>query len=122
MAVSLATEKWSPTGLTSLVEHWLVAHEIFEKDRAHLKRVMTVKYETLISQPLPTLTTIYRFLGLDPHPTTFEATSEHNKKYFAQWRALASDPHSSASIQECIERYETRVRAFGYSLQDLDLV
>jgi len=38
VAVSLATEKWSPTGLVSLVEHWLVAHETFEKDRAHLRR------------------------------------------------------------------------------------
>ena len=81
---------------------------------------MTVNYETLISQPLPTLTTIYQFLGVEPHPTTFEATSEHNKKYFAQWRALAKDPQSSASIQECIDRFETRARAFGYSLKDLE--
>jgi sulfotransferase family protein len=123
VAVSLATEKWSPTGLPSLVEHWLVAHETFEKDRPHLKRVMTVKYETLISQPLPTLTTIYKFLGLEPHPTTtFEATSTHNDKYFAQWRKLGQDPQSSAAIQECIDKYEARVRAFGYSLQDLNLL
>jgi len=122
VAVSLATEKWSPTGMVSLVEHWLVAHETFEKDRPHLRRVMTVKYETLISQPYPTLSIIYKFLGLDPHPTTFEATSEHNKKYFAQWRELAQNPETSASIAECISRFEPRVRAFGYSLQDLDLV
>ena len=120
VAVSLATEKWSPTGLSSLVDHWLVAHEVFEKDRPHLKRVMTVKYETLISQPLPSLTTIYEFLGLDPHPTTFQATSEHNNKYFAQWRALAADPQSSGVIQECIDKYESRANAFGYSLKDLD--
>ena len=122
VAVSLATEKWSPTGLPSLVEHWLVAHETFEKDRPHLRRVMTVKYEKLISQPFATISTIYEFLGLAPHPTTFEATSEHNKKYFAQWRALAQDPQSSAGIQQLIDKYETRVRAFGYSLRDLDLV
>jgi hypothetical protein len=104
VAVSLATEKWSPTGLASLVEHWLVAHE------------------TLISQPFAVISTIYKFLGLDPHPTTFEATSEHNKKYFAQWLALAKDPQSSAVIQDCIDRFEGRVRAFGYSLQDLELL
>ena len=108
--------------MVSLVEHWLVAHEAFEKDRPHLKRVMSVKYETLISQPPPTLTTIYKFLGLEPHPTTFEATSEHNKKYFATWRALAEDPQTKATIQECIDKFEPRVRAFGYSLQDLDLL
>ena len=120
VAVSLATEKWSPTGYKSLVEHWLVAHETFEKDRTHLSRVMTVKYENLISQPFDTLSIIYRFLGLEPHPTTFEATSEHNQRYFSKWLALAKDPQTSAAIQECVDLYETRVRAFGYSLQDLE--
>ena len=122
VAVALATEKWSPTGLTSLVEHWLVAHEIFEKDRPHLRRVMTIKYENLIAQPFAAISTVYKFLGLSPHPTTFEATSEHNKKYFARWLTLAQDAQSSASVQECIDRFETRVRAFGYSLQDLELL
>ena len=122
VAVSLATEKWSPTGVVSLVEHWLVAHETFEKDRPHLKRVTTIKYEKLISAPYETISTIYKFLGLEPHPTTFQATSEHNKKYFAQWNKLAKDPQSSASVQECIDKFEPRVQAFGYSLKDLDLV
>ena len=119
VAVSLATEKWSPTGLNSLLEHWLVAHETFEADRPHLRRVMTIKYETLVSEPVSTLGAIYEFLGLPPHPTTFQATTEHNQRYFAQWLDLAKDPPSSASIQECISRHETRVRSFGYSLQDL---
>jgi len=100
----------------------LIAHDTFDKDRPHLRRVMTVKYETLISQPFATLSTVYKFLGLDPHPTTFEASSEHNKKYFGQWLALAKDPESSASIHQCIDKYEARVRAFGYSLQDLELL
>jgi len=119
VAVSLATEKWSPTGLNSLLEHWLVAHETFEKDRPHLRRVMTIQYETLVSEPVATLAAIYEFLGLRPHPTTFQATNEHNQRYFAQWHDLAKDPASSASIQECITRHEARVRTFGYSLQDL---
>jgi hypothetical protein len=121
VAVSLATEKWNPTGLASLVEHWLVAHQTFEKDRPHLRRAMSVKYESLISQPSDTIGTIYKFLGLEPHPTTFEVTAEHNRKYFAQWAARAQDPQWSASLQECIDRFEPRVRAFGYSLQDLEL-
>ena len=120
VAVSLATEKWSPTGLNSLMEHWLVAHETFEKDRPHLGRVMSIKYETLVSEPAPTLGAIYDFLGLPPHPTTFQASGEHNQRYFVQWQTLANDPQSSGVIQECIARHESRVSAFGYSLQDLD--
>jgi hypothetical protein len=34
---------------------------------------------------------------------------------------MAKDPETSASVEEWIARYETRVRAFGYSLQDLDM-
>jgi hypothetical protein len=120
VAVSLATEKWSPTGMDSLIEHWLVAHETFEADRPHLRRVMTVKYETMVSEPAATLRDIYAFLGADPHGTTFKPTTEHNQKYFAQWYELEKNPQTSASIQECIAKHEKRVAAFGYSLQDLE--
>jgi Sulfotransferase domain len=122
VAVSLATEKqWRSSGLMALMEHWLVAHEILRGDLPYLKRAMIVRYETLISEPGATLATIYRFLGLEPHSTTFKATSEHNQKYFEQWRALARDPETRETIREGIDKYETRVRAFEYSLQDLSL-
>src|SRR5690242_6170796 len=42
VAVSLATEKWSPTGFSSLIENWLAAHETFEADRPHLRHVMSI--------------------------------------------------------------------------------
>lgn len=121
VAVSLATEKWSPTGLPSLIEHWLVAHETYQADRSHLRRVMTIKYETLVSEPASTLREIYAFLGVAPHPTTFAASTEHNQRYFAQWSALAKNPETSRVIDQCVERWETRVRAFGYSLADLEV-
>ena len=121
VAVSLATEKWSPSGMDSLVAHWLVAHETFETDRSQLQRVMTIKYETLVSKPAATLRNIYEFLGIEMHPTTFQATTEHNQKYFARWRELARDPESAPHIQQCIDHHEERVRAFGYSLRDIDM-
>jgi hypothetical protein len=121
VAVSLATTKWSTRSLDSLIEHWLVAHEILREDLPHLQNGMTVKYETLIAEPEATLGEIYAFLGVPPHGTTFEATTEHNQRYFAQWRDMAKNPETSASVQEWIARYETRVRAFRYSLQDLDM-
>lgn len=121
VAVALATEKWSPTGLPSLIEHWLVAHETFEQDRPHLRHVMALKYETLVSDPLPILQQIYAFLGIEPHPTTFAASTEHNQRYFAQWNELAKNPETRPVIEQCIDRWETRARAFGYSLKDLDV-
>jgi hypothetical protein len=121
VAVSLATEKWSSTALNSLVEHWLVAHETFEQDRPHLRHIMVVKYENMVADPAGTLPVIYKFLGLETAPTTFEPTTEHNQRYFAKWNELAKNPETSGVIQDCIARYETRVNAFGYSLKDLDL-
>jgi hypothetical protein len=121
VAVSLATEKWSSTALNSLVEHWLVAHETFEIDRPHLKRIMVVKYEHMVADPAGLLPTIYSFLDLKTAPTTFEPTTEHNQRYFAKWNALAKDPETAKVIEECIERYEPRVQKFGYSLRDLEV-
>ena len=121
VAVSLATTKWSTRSLDSLIEHWLVAHEIAEADRLHLERAQTVKYETLIAEPETTLRKIYAGLGVEPHPTTFEATTEHNQRYFAQWTDMAQNPDMRDTVQEWVARYEPRVRAFGYSLQDLDM-
>jgi Sulfotransferase family len=120
VAVTLATEKWSPTGLNSLMEHWLVAHEIFEKDRPYLQRVMTLKHEALVSDPNAVLRQISDFLGVEPHHTTFQATSEHNQKYFTQWQELALNPETRDVIQDCIARYGPRVEALGYSLLDLE--
>jgi len=121
VAVSLATTKWSTRSLDSLIEHWLVAQETFETDRPHLQRVMTVKYETLVEEPAATLRKIYAFLGVAPRETSFQATTEHNQRYFAQWLEMAKNSQAGASIQEWSARYETRVRAFGYSLQDLEM-
>jgi predicted component of type VI protein secretion system len=121
VAVTLAPEKWSPTGFHSLVDHWLAAHEIFEQDRPRLKHCLTVKHEALASDPTATLRQICGFLELQPHETSFQASTQHNEKYFAQWRELAKNPETSATIKECVTRFEPRVRKFGYSLEDLEM-
>lgn len=119
VAVSLATTKWNPRSLDSLVEHWVVAHEIFQADRPHLQRVMTVSYETLAEQPAAALAKVYAFLGVAPHPTSFAATTEHNQRYFAQWLEQLQDPQTGPSMRAWIARYQPRVRPFGYSLENL---
>jgi hypothetical protein len=75
----------------------------------------------MVSEPAPVLREIYAFLGVPPHPTSFEATTEHNQRYFAQWSELRKNPETSRVIEQCIDRWEARVRAFGYSLQDLEV-
>jgi hypothetical protein len=121
VAVSLATTKWSHRSLDQLIEHWLVAHEIYTSDVPRLRHSMAVKYEALIADPPGELRKIYEFLGVLPHPTTFEATTEHNERYFAQWKDMKENPETSAAVHEWIARFEPRARAFGYSFEDLEM-
>jgi hypothetical protein len=121
VAVSLATTKWSHRSLDQLLEHWMVAHEVYTSDVPHLKHSMAVKYEALIADPPGELRKIYQFLGVEPHPTTFQATTEHNQRYFAQWQDMLKSPESGPAVREWIARLEPRARAFGYSLEDLNL-
>lgn len=114
VAVSFATQKWSKTSLSSLLRHWLAAHELFEADRPSLERVHVVSYEHLVTRTQECLDSVYAFLGLEPQPTTFEARADGNEPYFARWRKL------SGLRRALLERrFERGVSRFGYSLADV---
>jgi Sulfotransferase family len=114
IAVSFATQKWSKTSLSSLLRHWLAAHELFEGDRAGLERVLVVSYEHLVTRTQECLDSVYAFIGLEPQPTTFEAHADGNEPYFTRWREL------SGLRRALLERrFERRVSRFGYSLADV---
>lgn len=113
-AVSIATQKWSKTSLSSLLRHWVEAHELFEADRPRLERVCVVSYEHLVTRTQECLDSVYTFLGLEPQPTTFEARPDGNEPYFARWRELSS---IRRSVLE--RRFERRISRFGYSLADV---
>jgi hypothetical protein len=45
VAVACATQKWSHTSWTTLIHHWVAAHEIMLADSAHVSRVHVIRYE-----------------------------------------------------------------------------
>ena len=51
VATSLATHKWSGTGIYSLINHWVHAHKIMLNDLIHLKNYAVIKYESFINNP-----------------------------------------------------------------------
>ena len=120
VAVTFATQKWSGTAVETLLEHWLLCHERYEADKDCIDRLHTLKYEELIMDPEQRLAQIYEFLNLDPVPHGQVVEQGVNDKYFQRWRDTMSD--SSARTNRIISRYEARVRAFGYSLEELDRV
>lgn len=117
--VTLATKKWRPRrSLYSLLEHWFVCHERFQKDKSHLHRVMTIKYEDFVAHPAALLDEVWRFLDVAPLPhIQQEVRTNINEKYFARWQALERGLLSRFYVRVMIKQFEARAAAFGYSLK-----
>jgi Sulfotransferase family len=117
IAVSYATQKWSETSLESLLEHWLVCHEIFVADAPHIERLMLVRYEDFVAEPAGVVGGIQRALGLEPSGSAFKARTGINDDYFKRWQARLR-PRQKRENQELAQRFEERTNRFGYSLTD----
>lgn len=119
VAVTCATEKWRPKdGIDRLLEHWVVCHERFEADRPHLHRSTVVRYEELVTDPERVLAELFRFVGVEPVPAGEPVHSRINGKYFERWEELRRGFFSRSRLRRATERFEDRVRAFGYSLHE----
>jgi len=105
--------------LSSLIEHWLHCHGLFEHDRPHLKNVLTIRYEDLIQDTPSSLSRIYQFLGLSLHDGQ-ALNSQGNEHYFAAWRKLAESRTPPKIYDRLVANYENRVRHYGYSLSHCD--
>jgi hypothetical protein len=114
--VALATQKWSRTSLSSLLDHWLVSHTILREDKVHLERVLTLRFEDFIRNPHDTLGVVLRFLELDAFDFSGDIRADANERYFRRWkRRDAKWPY-----RRLLDRkFESRVNDFGYSLRDL---
>ena len=93
IAVSLATHKWSGTGIHSLIHHWLVAHQLMREDLRHLERALVITYESLVQDSPGTLRAVERFLGLPAHTYNTSLRSSSNAEYDRKWQTtfLASE-------------------------------
>jgi hypothetical protein len=115
IAVSYATQKWSETSLESLLEHWLVCHDIFLEDAPHIERLALVRYEDLVADPAGVVGRVQERLGLAPSGAAFKARSGINDEYFKRWSARLR-PLQRRQHMELARRYEERANRFGYSL------
>jgi hypothetical protein len=128
LAVSYATQKWyrryriNWRGFPRIFEHWLVCHELFREDRKRLQRVFVVKYEEFVADPYRWVGDMYHFLGLKDFSMSQEIMSGVNNRYFNLWRKSLSGIVSGRRNRKIVERFEGRVRCFGYSLTDLDWI
>jgi hypothetical protein len=118
IAVACATQKWSWTSYTSLVEHWLVCHERLEQDALHLPRLHVLRYEDFVTEPDARLAGVYRFLGLEPMPSGLTVQMTINEAYFTRWAGNRWNPLKRYDADRAVERFEERVSRFGYSMRE----
>lgn len=88
VATSIATYKWSGTGIYSLLHHWVRAHEIMRDDLPFLDRALVVSYEGLMAEPAAILRHIEDFIGLKNHNYRTGFNQDMNAKYFSSWQTL----------------------------------
>jgi hypothetical protein len=132
IAVACATQKWSGSRPHQLIRHWIVAHEMFAGDAAHLRDLMVVHYEDMVADPDECFGRVFSFLGLDD-PAPGRATGQPaaagdarshlhpregiNERYFASWDDRRRRQPKRLYLDLVEHRYERRANRFGYSLR-----
>jgi hypothetical protein len=129
VTVALSTRKWTRllsrnprkfATLSMLVEHWLLAHQLFALDRPHLRRVHVVRYEELVAVPEKTLAGVQQFLGLEETIPSGLIQPTHSAHYQAQWDALQSSLRPGAwQRRRIITTFSEEIAAWGYATDDL---
>ncbi len=126
IAVTYATYAWYKKyriywrKFSRILEHWIVCHEILLKDNQHLDRVLFLKYEKFVSNPVLWMGRIYDFLDLDYHEITQEITPNLNNKYFSRWKNDQQRRFFKKLKNSDLSDLEVRIEKFGYSLFNLE--
>ncbi|GAA4415484.1 hypothetical protein GCM10023169_01840 [Georgenia halophila] len=151
---ALATRKWLTrrmqvgSNFAPVIEHWLEAMSIYERDEPHLEESLVVRYEHLLSNPQGTMDRIWSHLGLESIDV-LKGIRNENDKYVEYWAAMQQGirgaralhplnprtrrlsilPRSAERIvvpatgkrsaRHLRETLDHRIAHFGYSLDDL---
>ncbi len=123
VAVAYATQKWSRTNISSLIEHSLRCYERFQADAPHLNRLHVLRYEEFVTDPRAHLSKLLQRLDASPFDFKNEVLPDVNGKYFKLWASDRRDWLKMISNKEwglLFKRndLERRTRQFGYSLKD----
>lgn len=127
VAVTTAHLKWRPRVVRelsahALVRHWVACHELLRADAPHVEHLLIVRYEDVVADPAMQFRRIFGFLGIGDDRTERSPVADHNAKYFESWRGGPSNVAKRAYIAAIEARYEARIRPFGYSFRQPELL
>jgi len=112
IVVAYATQKWSGTSISSLIEHWLLCHERFLSDLPRLRRCLVLRYEDFVARPQEVLDEAYRFVGINSEPLNRDVHQHLDLRYYEKWNEDARSARLPSG-------YEERANRFGYSFGKL---
>lgn len=115
IAVAMATRRWSQTSVSSLVEHWVVAHKNLVADAQMVGSVVLVRYEDLMRRPSTTLSYLFESLRLEPSESAWPVQAELNERYFREFDALGKTSLRRFQLRRA-RRFEGDAARFGYSI------
>jgi Sulfotransferase family len=112
--VALATAaKWH-VDPSRAFDHWGVAHKIMLEDVPLLKRVWTLRYESLVADPRACLEPVLAGLGLGAD-IALEPVVDANAEYFRKWEGL--EPVARADIEALMSaRHGDLLDRLGYTV------
>jgi len=120
VAVALATQKWSGTSFTELLQHWIKAHSIYFNDRQKLRNELLFSYEEMIERPTEIFKSIGKFLNIDIQE--FDQIENKNELYFKQCQnKLYSSGSGKMNNDPDFLELEKNFLPFSYSLIDLSV-
>jgi hypothetical protein len=120
--VALSTHKWAKrTSLTVLLQNWFVAHTILLDDARSLRRVLVIKYESLVLAPELVMGQVGEFLSLPTPPSAEQIQGHRSDAYERTWDHLMSSRRSlrGRALQRQVGLLQPQAHLFGYDLVDL---
>ncbi len=121
VATSSATMKMTTSSFEEILKHWLVCHDIVSSDFFRIKKKILIRYESLVSNQTAVISNLCDFLDIAYEPIEQPIFTDLNEKYFTRWEKNLSRAGDKTGIQKLKQNYENRFRAYGYSLNSLDL-
>lgn len=116
LAVAYATQKWCKAPIELLVEHTLLAYEVFFNDLACLKAVYVIKYEDLVGNTQAKMNELFAFLDIAPMEIEHDVKDNINDKYFAMWKREQGVAKRIFGKLSSRRRREYRANRCGYSI------
>jgi len=129
VTVALSTRKWTHflsrnprkfASLSDLVEHWLIAHRVLQKDLPHLRNVHVVRYEDFVRHSPEAFEKVRAFLDLAGPIPTETVRGAASDVYQQTWDSYRRPVRPGGLQRELItRRFGAEIAAYGYDLGDL---